>query len=111
MNIRLIDRHRGVTMLPKPPYVAAMRGVSGDPFLALDDLLERAGNVANGQHEFECDQEFYGALTNAAVADPETTYSTDVDMAFVPWKPGHSATYKGVPVIVDQPAKPQEPAK
>lgn len=100
MEIRLIDRARNVTMVPKPPYVAAMRGVSGNPFLALDDLLNRAGDVSQGQHEFECDGEFMDDALAWSEANEPMMAKPDV-----PWKRGHEATYHGVPIIVDRPAK------
>jgi len=96
MDIRLIDRHRNVTMLPKPPGVDA-----NDPFAALDDLLFRAGNVSEGQHEFECDQPYWDAIQNAVTEDPEAQATTD---EFKPWRAGHEGTYHGVPIIVERPA-------
>jgi len=97
MEIRLIDRHRNVTMLPLPQNVPT-RDPRYDPFTALDDLLSRTSGIENGQHEFECDGEFKDALEAALLAKPDVLYGA----ADKPWKEGHYGNYKGVPLIVPE---------
>lgn len=81
MDVRLIDTWRNVTTVPAkgPPFDNAAA--------TLDGLLEHQ-DIAGGQLEIVCDREFLDAL--------------GAEMPDAPWKLGHSATYKGVPVIVPE---------
>jgi len=87
MDIRLIDRHRNVTLLPKHPQPHA-----GHPFEVLAELLARV-NPAEGQHEFEADGEFVNALRQAPDATRQLT------PAPAPFRPGHEFSFQGVPIF------------
>lgn len=86
VRVEVVDKQRTTRQAPTKTLTT-----KSNLFAALDDLL-RGHNTANGQIEFECDQAFLDALvaqSKGGLAPPDN-----------PWKPGHLATYMGVPVIV-----------
>lgn len=82
MDIRLLDKWRNVTTVPTK---------TAGPIETLDGLLE-GQNASGGQLEFECDRAFLDALGEQSDAQFEKPSA--------PWRPGHEANYKGVPIVV-----------
>lgn len=94
MYVEIVDKWRNVRIgLTKWPPV------EGAPLEAgLSKLLTRQGN-ANGQLEFECDQEFFDAFSGQA-KDNEDTELRDIEGK--PWCEGHVAMFRDVPIIVKE---------
>jgi hypothetical protein len=98
MDIRIYDRSRNVTSLPKgASTVAALKGVApGQDLFAILDGLIVGRPIQDDQHEFRCDQEFYESLSALAVKMPRATFEAAERPAF----DGQKAMYRGVHIVV-----------